>query len=290
MKKILCKAVILFFIPVAANAQWSGDPAVGTPIVTGTTTAKTGLVSAADGAGGMFVAWIDSRVSSSQSIYLQRILSDGTKKFADEIEVTSSANVAGGTSVTKSNLAIVADGTGGAVLIWQDARNTTGANSNTDIYGQRVDADGNLLWTAGGRRLTVTDNVTSNKTSPVIDVVNATEAIFVYRDNRLGTVDLYAQKIALSNGAPQWASEVSVHGDQASTQISEVVLEDGAGGIFVVWEDPRVATTNRNIYGQRIDNSGALLWDAAGVAISDAANNQLTPQIVSDNAGGLVIT
>jgi len=290
MRKFLCTS-FAFVLAVIASAQWMPNPATNNPIVTtSSSTAKSGLVSASDGAGGMFIAWIDSRIASSQSIYVQRILSNGTKGFASEVEVTGIGNVAGGTSVSKSNLYIIADGTGGVICVWQDSRNTTvtPANSNNDIYGQRINSAGTALWTAGGKRLTVSDNSVSAKTIPVVELVNATEAIIVYGDNRLSTVDLFAQKVLISDGSTVWANEVALHGNLTGTQNNHAVLADGAGGLFLVFQDPRNGTSNIDIYAQRVDNAGALQWGASGTAVATGANNQLTPQLVSDGAGGIV--
>jgi hypothetical protein len=287
MKQILF-SVLIVVAGYSATAQWNGNPATGRPIdSTSSTTSKIDNVVAADGAGGMFIAWIDNRTPSVPAIHIQRVLPDGVLKFTNPVVLS---NASGATSSGKSNLAIVADGAGGAICVWQDSRNRTGTISNDDIYGQRVDADGNVLWAANGVRLTVSDNTASNKTAPIIDVVNATEAIIVYRDNRVSSVDMYAQKILISSGATQWVNEVSLHGDKLNTQTAQAMLRDGAGGAFVVWEDPRSGTTDRNIYAQRIDNSGAVTWGADGLVVCNAANNQLTPQLTGDGAGGIAIT
>lgn len=293
MKRVLFSLFVLMPATLL-HAQWSSNPATGTSVVsTSSTTAKTANVTASDGAGGAFIAWIDSRTAASQSIFIQRVLPDGTRKFLTEVEVTSSPNVAGGTSVTKSNLAMVSDGAGGVICVWQDARNTTGVNSNNDIYGQRIDANGAVLWTAGGKRMTVSDNSVSSKIVPLVDMLNATEAIVIFGDNRLGSTDLFAQKITISTGNTAWANDTEVHGNLANTQTpaNAALLTDGSGGAFVVWQDPRLATTNNDIYAQKIDNSGALLWGASGAVVTSvAASNQNAPQAVLDGSGGIVVT
>ncbi len=288
----MTKNLLLFFMVsvsfLSAKAQWNSDVAVNN-LITGAspTTTKSGNVAVSDDAGGMFLAWIDSRTSSNQSIYLQRILADGSLKFSGEVVVT---NATGATSSTKSNLNMEADGAGGVVLIWHDARNTTGSNSNTDIYGQRVDANGLALWTAGGVRLTVSDNTVSNKFAQAVLRTSATSATIVFTDNRAGTLDVYAQKISLATGAPLWAADVSVHGAQTGTQTGISAMEDGNNGSFIIWQDPRIATTNSDIFAQRVDSTGALLWGAGGTVVCNAAFNQLAPDLISDGAGGFVAT
>ena len=284
-KVLLIIGVLLAFQNV--QAQWNNVTASNN-LVCGTspTTNKYGNVSTTDGAGGMFVAWIDSRDSSSKSIYIQRILTDGTLKFAQEVLVS---NATGTLSSTKSNLVIAADSNGGAILVWVDARNITSTNSNSDIYGQRIDADGNVLWAKDGVRLTLADNSKSNKGAALPILVDKSEFILIYNDNINGTFDFFAQKVSLTDGSLLWSSNASLHGSKPNVQTQATALSDGKGGAFVVWQDPRLANTNNDIYGQYIDNSGKLLWDTAGLAICTAQNQQLTPQLIADGSGGIVV-
>lgn len=288
MKKSLLLLLIVIIVGKTYGQAWNGNPAVNNLICgTSATTAKSSNVSISDGVGGMYVAWIDSRIATSQSIYVQRILTDGTVKFSSEVLVS---NATGATSSQKSSLSIEADGTSGVILVWQDQRNYTASVSNNDVYGQRIDSSGNVLWAANGVRLAVADATVSSKVGPSVSVINATEAIVVFGDGRNtgNGNDLYIQKIALSNGATLWASDVNIHGILSNTQTSFSIMADGNNGAFVVWQDPRIATANSDIYAQRINNSGALLWGASGTAVCTAAFNQLTPQMVSDGSGGIV--
>src|SRR4030066_318122 len=49
---------------------------------------------------------------------------------------------------TQTNVQVVSDGAGGAIIVWEDFR--TGGTTNYDIYAQRIDAAGNALWTPNG--------------------------------------------------------------------------------------------------------------------------------------------
>ena len=71
-------------------------------------------------------------------------------------------------------------------------------------------------------------------------------------------------------------------------QYYPTIVSDGAGGAIVTWYDYR--SGNADIYAQRVNSSGTVQWTANGVAISTATNSQDTPTIVSDGAGGAIIT
>ncbi len=290
MKKLLFSTLIFSFGSLELAAQWSGDPTMGRPVVTtSSSTTKLNNVSVSDGTNGMYVAWIDNRNATVPAIYIQRILPDGTLKFGSEVVVS---NASGTTSSSKQNLVIIGDGAGGAILLWQDSRNRTSVITNDDIYGQRIDANGNVLWTANGSRVTVADNTVSNKITPAADVLNGTEALIVFGDNRNGTVDLFAQKISLATGAPLWGSDVSVHGAQANTQNQQQVANDGAGGAYIIWQDQRTAAASADVYAQRLDNAGSVVsgWAAGGNVVANGANIQNQPQLVSLGTNGLVTT
>ncbi len=286
MKKHLL-LLLLVISSIGVQAQWNNVTTTNNLICgSSPATGKLSNVSTSDGAGGMIIGWIDSRDSNSKSIYVQRILSDGKLKFIQEILVN---NVAGAYSSVKSNLTIVSDSAGGAILVWQDARNTTSTNSNSDLFGQRIDGNGNVLWSKNGVRLSLADNSKSNKGAAQPVLVNKNEFVLIFNDNKNGTFDFYAQKVSLKDGSLLWASDVSLHGSKPFVQTQAIALSDGKGGAFVVWQDPRVATTNADIYGQYLDNSGKLLWDTAGLAICTAQNQQLTPQLTSDGTGGIIV-
>ena len=65
---------------------------------------------------------------------------------------------------------------------------------------------------------------------------------------------------------------------------------DGAAGAIITWDDQRNGSSNTDIYAQRINTAGAVQWTADGVAISAATNNQNFPQLITDGAGGAIIT
>jgi hypothetical protein len=66
------------------------------------------------------------------------------------------------------------------------------------------------------------------------------------------------------------------------------IISDGAGGAIVAWYDWR--NGSNDIYAQRVDISGAIQWTADGEALCTAAGNQSDPRLVSDGAGGAIVT
>ena len=73
---------------------------------------------------------------------------------------------------------IIPDGSGGAIITWMDDR-----GGNFDIYAQRLDADGNSLWTADGVPVCT---ATNTQGGPRIASDGWGGAIITWQDNRDG--------------------------------------------------------------------------------------------------------
>src|SRR5439155_15740390 len=72
-------------------------------------------------------------------------------------------------------------------------------------------------------------------------------------------------------------------------QSAPAATSDGAGGVFVSWQDRRAGSDD--IYLQHVTGAGALVagWVANGVAECSAPGDQRAPSMVADDAGGVVL-
>src|SRR5262245_59524721 len=93
-------------------------------------------------------------------------------------------------------------------------------------------------------------------------------------------------------GAPQWTPG-GVPIANIYNYALTVLLEDQAGGAFAIFQDLRPGQNN-NLYGQRVDASGARLWATDGVPLVVLPPGQSWQvmqtwhSIASDGAGGVV--
>ena len=173
----------------------------------------------------------------------------------------------------------VEDGSGGAFMVWEDAR--TGIN---DIYAQRVDAEGDVLWASAGVAVCT---ASGDQFRPWLASDGAGGVIVVWYDRRSGShYDAYAQRLD-GSGNILWAADGVPLCTAAGDQLRTMSVPDGAGGAIVSWYDARSGTYD--VYAQRIDPSGSVLWAADGVAVCDAAGNQEWPRLTADGEGGAII-
>ncbi len=270
---LVCLTVAVLASVPAVNLviAWSGDPTLNT-VICAAGGDQGSPVAVGDGYSGTIIAWQDSR-GSNYDIYAQRIDPAGTALWpANGVPVCTASS-------DQISPAAVTDGHGGAIIAWQDSR-----GSNYDIYAQRIDPAGVVLWTASGVPICT---ASYDQVSPVLVSDGSGGAIVIWQDRRNGSdYNIYAQKIGAS-GTTQWTSNGVAICQAASDQTSVTAVGDTDGGAIVTWQDQR--NGNYDIYAQRVDSSCDPLWTANGVSICTAAGHQISPVIVEDGSGGAIV-
>jgi hypothetical protein len=238
-----------------------------------------------DGASGCIVVWQDGRTGTANvyDIYAQRVNSAGVAQWGGGATVNAAVN-------SQELPQAVPDGTNGVIVTWRDFRSGT----NYDLYAQRLNNLGTRIWTVSGE---VVSTAVANQNIPKIVLANSTEVIIAWQDFRSGTnTDIYAQKLAISNGAAGWtANGVQLTTDQANNQNIEGLIADGSGGAFFNFIQAPIgapdATTN-DLHLTHVDNTGALVagWAAAsGNVVCNAALRQGLSSVTQDGSGGCIL-
>ena len=176
---------------------------------------------------------------------------------------------------------LCSDGNNGAIITWCDRRSDVG-----DIYAQRIDKNGNVQWTSNGVPICVIQN---KQSAPVIISDGKGGAIITWDDERTGVYsgNIYVQRINAS-GQVQWLTNgVAV---KVGAGYTPKIVTDGASGTIITWRDDRISTDAADVYAQRVDSSGNILWTpSTGVPITTATSQQFPSYIVSDDSGGAII-
>ena len=275
MKTLISIVLLMIILCISGQtyAAWSSDPAVNNAISTAANDQRYPFT-ASDGNGGAIIIWQDFRSGAGSDIYAQRIDANGDVLWtADGVPISTAAN-------SQYSPTIVSYVNGGAIVTWYDWRSGT----NFDIYAQRIDANGNVLWTADGVPISTAAN---SQERPAIVSDGNGGAIITWYDSRSSNYDIYAQRID-ANGNVLWTADGVAISIADGWQSYPTIVSDGSGGAIITWNDGR--SGNGDIYAQRIDANGNVLWTTDGVAISTAANSQSSPFIVSDGNGGAIIT
>jgi hypothetical protein len=179
------------------------------------------------------------------------------------------------------NPMMTTDGSGGTIITWQDRR-----SGKYEIYAQRMNSDGNAVWTTNGVAICTQDS----NYNPIIVSDGSGGAIIAWQSYRgSSTSDIYAQRVN-SSGAVQWSANGVPVCVVVFEQDTIAMISDGLGGAILTWQDYRSNNGFADIYSQRVNPSGAMLWTANGVIICNQAAAQRGPKLVSDGSGGAFIT
>ena len=267
---------VYFFIFAAASSlfgQWASD-SINT-IICNEQSDQTSPSITTDGAGGAIIAWRDNR-TKDYDIYAQRINADGNILWTSTgVPVCTDTN-------NQDYPMLTSDGQGGAIIIWEDGRHHYNSINIFDLYAQRINANGKLLWAGGGVPV-CTDSSDMGYQSITSD--GSGGAIFVRTGFRNDSNRIYVQRIN-SNGNKMWGADGRQICSELSTPLETQITGDGSHGAIITWTD------TRNLIGQvcvqRIDANGNPLWQANGIAICQY--HSIYSSIASDGQGGAFIT
>ena len=240
-----------------------------------------------DGAGNFFVSWDTASFGLNSDVYIQKLDEGGNTMWRDHgipvshgepSETNPMANM-------RSSPQLVADGTGGVVVSWNDRRRIL----NREIFVQRFNAAGEALWTENGVWVW---NIPSDypKTAGILGAAlvangdgGATVVWTGYNAPMRSSV-IYAQKLS-PDGQRLWPNEEVYANTSFQSQGYSSAVGDGEGGTIIgsrVGEASGISRTD-SIYAQRIDAAGNKIWGKSGLEI-EWIHSALTVQFVAVGA------
>ncbi len=227
-----------------------------------------------DGDGGVIVVWEDWR-TGNQDIYAQKISAEGKVIWKQNgISVYSGEG-------DQYDPAIISDGEGGFIVVWWDI-----STPDWNIFAQRIDSKGDKVWDSPIPVCTAQ----GNQGGPTIVTDGNGGAFCVWSDYRndlnfFTRAQLYAQHIA-ADGTTLWQKDGIPICELIVNQQQANCVSDGKGGFIVVWWDDRDIFAD--IYAQRLNVKGKVLWNREGVPVCTEGGVQQIPMLVSDGAGGAI--
>jgi len=222
---------------------------------------------AGDGFGGVLLAFTVLGADGFAKVAGQRVNASGEPLWGSE------GVVAGASTYYQEVPDIVADGTGGAILVWVDHRNYDPTTyDNSDIFAQRFSASGVPQWPSAGLPLCTLPGPQDN---PRLVADGRGGVIVVWRDCRdypdrdacFDGADIYAQHVT-AGGTQRWRtngmSVTKARGTQGvpygmPPRNSLQMTSDLSGGAILAWPDGRNGfcgnawfMTECDVYAQRI--------------------------------------
>ena len=239
-------------IPIGTNLNWNNGPRIVT-----------------DGHRGAIICWIHgydswSPVYDMTGIYAQRLDSLGQAHWQN-----NGVRIHPGRRVPGAHPEMMADGEGGAIIVWQAWKNPLATGEGLNLYAQRVDASGNLLWGAAGIDIVTDGGFTG---LPKITPDGRGGGIVAWATT-LGTI--CAQRFN-GSGIPLWSAGGVVVGTYSLGNGGMGREEAGSGlahnpetGTIILW----LGGGSVGLRAQRIDTSGSVRWGGNGILLSATAGS-----------------
>jgi len=305
-RKIVISALIGVTL-LSASCNGGMAPGIPPPGITG------------DNSGGAIVTYAVYETLTKQDYYVQRISPAGDFLWGGRGVLIGST----GNGIPWSEA--VSDGSGGAIVSWWECLpEVPGEPTSCQSYVARIDAEGDVQWQWGREGVKIESMIADGAGGVIIGVwVADTKGSLVKIDaegnlpwgedgvsvglvpeylNQMvsygsggvivvgytfqGDSDaVYAQRVD-SQGNMLWGSD----GAQVFVGPAESprVASDGSGGGIIVFEQV-TPSTDSDIYVQKVDAEGDILWGPDGVPICVGPSHQYSPQIVADGAGGAIV-
>ena len=229
--------------------------------------------SVSDGSGGVFIVFIKITSGTRQDLYVQRIDKDGNVLWT-----SGGVAVCTTSSGQRLNPRIALDGAGGILVAWSDTR------SGTRNFVQRIDADGNVLWTADGVQVSAID--TSDNDCEIASDGDG-GAIVAWISLSGSTSALVMQRLSGASGAKLWGA----NGVAQSSYVSGIrigttdLVDDGDGGVILGFITCNPAATANEFKAVRVDSDGALLYGPTALN-PNSVNGSQWMRACSDGRGG----
>ena len=261
-----------------------GDHGIGT-------SGTPGIAIVPDGAGGAMFAWEDDAAAVIRS---QHIDSSGNRIWQ------AAGVLPAAVSAYQASPRAVSDGSGGMIVVWVDGRAgfcDEGFKGNCDIYAQRIDASGALLWNSLGVPIvTAPENQGISGIAMVGD--GAGGAILAWEDARPNCCKIFAQRIQ-GNGQVAWPTDGVRVSPEPTIVIGSIgapqIASDGNGGAIISWWNYQYSDPNQfqTVSAQRMDANGNAMWPPTGVTVSGISGGPTSGQqrsyaLTPDGGGGAI--
>ena len=225
-----------------------------------------------DGENGVIIIYDDK---DTMCIHALRVLENGTVAWDNYVYDMGERNY-GAFAIPSSE---------GVIVVWEDERSP---RWDHDIYAQKVNFDGNMLWETNGVPVILMPN--SNQRNPAMVEDENGFIFFAWEDKRNIDTDIYCQRLS-PDGIQQFDEAGILICDNDGYVDNLAILPDGEGGVFLAWDDERTEG-NYDIYATHLDSDGQIadpVWGEYGNSVIAEVGGQNHPWMVPDGDGGAIV-
>jgi hypothetical protein len=231
-----------------------------------------------DGHGGAIIVWEDDRDADNTNAFNVDIYGQHISAGGDVLWTSNGVGI-GVTPDTQTRPVLTKDGTGGAIITWQNGSGSYNAYVSY-LVAQRVNGNGAKQWATAGVALN-----NAGMENPQITPDGAGGVIIAWEDYRgqlaIGALkDIFAQRVDAS-GQTLWSNGGNAISSATFVQQSPRLIPDNHGGAIVAFVDART-NASTDIYAQRIQADGTLGGGNGGKSDQAITFNALPSKKISD--------
>ncbi|MCF8368286.1 MAG: T9SS type A sorting domain-containing protein [Bacteroidales bacterium] len=251
------------------NMVWTEDAIVSNAGGISAWTQVFSMIS--DGNNGMFIAWYDDRdMNNLSSAFVQHISADGQVLLGDD---GTEASTQLGRHHFYPYLALP-EGSDEIFIFWNEM---DGDQNNRGIYGQRINANGERLWTDNGKTFI---EISAVNVYPFAASQSENELIVFYEEYSDALNASVKAMMLDKEGNFVWTNPQIALCTVFSEKVHTVASSFNSNQWIALWEDSR--NGGKDIYGQNIQLDGTL------GALPSQAEIEITPDTLFIEENGMV--
>ena len=139
-----------------------------------------------------------------------------------------------------------------------------------------------IQWQENGIPIRSGDYVRWYKCAVPID----SDVIYFWSDARRGDEDLWAQRLD-EYGNKVWSEDLLICGEIDRQEAVDCLVNDDKT-VIILWNDLRNQVFNGDIYAQKIDEDGDILWQENGVSVCSDSSYPEDINVITDGLGGFL--
>lgn len=221
--------------------------------------------------GGAIYVWSDTKLGE-RDLWAQKVDGAGNMVWGEPVLIDGKPDRQEDPVITRTN-------DNNYVIAWIDFS----ADLDGDVYAQKIDGEGNLLWQEGGVPVCTLAGMQIDLN---MEPDNEGGVYIIWVDSRNPSKDLFGQRLS-ANGSPLWIVNGIPIANGLGDEMQNTMLPDGEGGMIIAYTHSYAS--NDDLYAKRFNANGTMVWQNT-LVISEAEGSQSDIRMAALNDGNFVFT
>ncbi|MDY0218241.1 MAG: FlgD immunoglobulin-like domain containing protein [Candidatus Cloacimonas acidaminovorans] len=221
--------------------------------------------------GGAIYVWSDTKLGE-RDLWAQKVDGAGNMVWGEPVLIDGKPDRQEDPVITRTS-------DNNYVIAWIDFS----ADLDGNVYAQKIDGEGNLLWQEGGVPVCT---LVGMQIALNMEPDNEGGVYIIWVDSRNPSKDLFGQHLS-ANGSPLWIINGIPIANGLGDEMQNTMLPDGEGGMIIAYTHSYAG--NDDLYAKRFNANGTMVWQNT-LVISEAEGSQSDIRMAALNDGNFVFT